>query len=174
MNEASSAADIRACETLALLGRLLESSVNRALQQFDITWEGYAILSHLQRSPRKFLHMTELATQLGFSRSRVSRPSPARSSAESSPARRAPETHERPTRRSPIRAPSCSAGSAASTSTVRDSLTRFHVRAEQLEVLVQHLQPLVDHVNRPLALSACTRRQRPASLDALPHSTGHR
>ncbi|GAA2294449.1 hypothetical protein GCM10010234_40130 [Streptomyces hawaiiensis] len=68
------AADVRAYETLALLSRLVETSVNRVLQrEFALTWEEYATLSHLHRSPHQFLHMTELATALGFSRSRVSR-----------------------------------------------------------------------------------------------------
>ncbi|MEU3891538.1 MarR family transcriptional regulator [Streptomyces sp. NPDC029041] len=74
MEKVSTAADVRAYETLALLSRLVETSVNRVLQQeFTLTWEEYATLSHLHRTPLQFLHMTELATALGFSRSRVSR-----------------------------------------------------------------------------------------------------
>ena len=74
MEEAPTAVDIRAYENLALLGRLIETAVNRTLQQqFGITWEEHAVLSHLHRTPHRFLHMTELASHLGFSRSRVSR-----------------------------------------------------------------------------------------------------
>ncbi|GHC90187.1 hypothetical protein ACIPIC_36495 [Streptomyces collinus] len=119
--------------------------------------------------------MTELATQLGFSRSRVSR-AVARQEfrgvlARSACPRDARAAHAAVTDQGTVLLGRLSGIYEV---TVRDSLTRFHVRAEQLEVLVQHLQPLVDHVDRPLALSACTRRQRPATLDALPHSTGHR
>jgi DNA-binding MarR family transcriptional regulator len=74
MERTLTAADVRAYETLALLTRLVETSVNRVLQrEFALTWEEYATLAHLHGSPRQFLHMTELATALGFSRSRVSR-----------------------------------------------------------------------------------------------------
>ncbi|MFF5985165.1 MarR family winged helix-turn-helix transcriptional regulator [Streptomyces olindensis] len=74
MERTLTAADVRSYETLALLIRLVETSVNRVLQrEFGLTWEEYATLSHLHGSPHRFLHMTELATALGFSRSRVSR-----------------------------------------------------------------------------------------------------
>ncbi|MFD5593125.1 MarR family winged helix-turn-helix transcriptional regulator [Streptomyces griseorubiginosus] len=74
MPETPTGTDVRAYEALALFARLLETSVNRALQrEFGITWEEYAVLSLLHRSPHQFLHMTEAATALGFSRSRVTR-----------------------------------------------------------------------------------------------------
>jgi MarR family transcriptional regulator, 2-MHQ and catechol-resistance regulon repressor len=71
MQDVPTASDIRAYEALALFGRLLETSVNRALQrEFRISWEEFAILSTLYRSPHRFLHMTDAAAALGFSRNR--------------------------------------------------------------------------------------------------------
>jgi MarR family transcriptional regulator, 2-MHQ and catechol-resistance regulon repressor len=71
MQDVPTASDIRAYEALALFGRLLETSVNRALQrEFRISWEEFAALSTLYRSPHRFLHMTDAAAALGFSRNR--------------------------------------------------------------------------------------------------------
>lgn len=159
MQDVPTTSDIRAYEALALFGRLLETSVNRALQrEFTISWEEFAVLSTLHRSPHRFLHMTELAAALGFSRSRVSRAISRQESnghaIRSECPRDARATHATITERGVALLGRMSRTYEA---TVRDSLTGLSIGAEQIETLVKHLEPLSDQRDRPNSHLRCAR-----------------
>ncbi|MFB6849617.1 MarR family winged helix-turn-helix transcriptional regulator [Streptomyces sp. NPDC056373] len=141
MERVSAAADILAYETLTLISRLAETSVNRVLQQeFALAREEYATLSHLHRSPHQFLHMTELATALGFSRSRVSR-AVARQElrgliSRTACPRDARAAHAAVTDQGIVLLQQVSGLYEA---TVRGSLTQLGIDTEQMTGLVEHL-----------------------------------
>ncbi|MFF6783106.1 MarR family transcriptional regulator [Streptomyces sp. NPDC012510] len=157
MEEAPFAADIPAYETLALLGRLVETAVNRSLQQqAGITWEEYLTLSHLHRNPHHFLHMTELATRLGFSRSRVSR-AVARQELRGLITRSACPRDARAAHATVTEQGVTFLLQIRSTyeAAVRSCLTELRVGADRMEVLAKQLHPLTDHYGRPAALTGC-------------------
>ncbi|MFF9808375.1 MarR family winged helix-turn-helix transcriptional regulator [Streptomyces coeruleorubidus] len=164
MEEAAVTAGIRAYETLALLGRLVETEANRALQQFGVTWEEYLVLSHLHRTPNHFLHMTELATRLGFSRSRVTR-AVARLEPRGLIARSACPTDARAAHAAVTEQGVTFLRQSNDTyeAAVRRCLAGLRVGADQMEVLANQLQPLTDQHDRPTALTGCiAHRRRPA------------
>lgn len=159
MQEAPPPTDVRVYEVLALFARLLETAVNRTLQQrFDITWEEYAVLSLLHRSPHRFLHMTETATALGFSRSRVSRAVARQESGgrvtRSPCPRDARATHAAVTEQG---AALLHRATDTYQNAVRQSLTRFSIGAEHTEALVKLLEPLSDLRARPQSQLRCAR-----------------
>ncbi|MFF9042075.1 MarR family winged helix-turn-helix transcriptional regulator [Streptomyces sp. NPDC014892] len=165
MQNAPLSADIRAYETVALFGRLLETSVNRVLrQQFDITWEEYAFLSALHRSPHQFLHMTEMATALGFSRSRMSR-AVARQELRGRVTRSACPRDARATHAAVTVRGTALLDRISDTyeTAVRTGFTRLSISVEQVEQLVKQLEPLSDLRLRPESTNTCARRRFPAA-----------
>ncbi|MFG2133218.1 MarR family winged helix-turn-helix transcriptional regulator [Streptomyces sp. NPDC048751] len=169
MQEIPTATDIRAYETVALFGRLLETAVNRVLQQkFDISWEEYAVLSALHRSPHQFLHMTEVATALGFSRSRVTR-AITRQELQGRVTRSACPRDARATHAAVTAQGTALLDRISDTyeAAVRGSLTRLSIGAEQVEGLVKQLEPLSDLRARSGSAINCARRR----LSGAPNSS---
>ncbi|MFD5403035.1 MarR family winged helix-turn-helix transcriptional regulator [Streptomyces griseorubiginosus] len=168
MQEAPTGTDVRAYEALALFARLLETSVNRALQrEFGITWDEYAVLSLLHRSPHQFLHMTEAATALGFSRSRVTR-AVTRQEIHGRVIRSACPRDARATHATVTEQGSALLYKTDDTyrAAVRQSLTKFSIGVEHTDVLVKLLEPLCDLRSRPRSQLTCARSGRTTAANS--------
>ncbi|MDX3799171.1 MarR family winged helix-turn-helix transcriptional regulator [Streptomyces sp. AK04-3B] len=165
MTEAPATADIEACETLALFSRLLETSVNRALQrQFGVSLEEHAVLSLLHRSGGQVLHVTDVATSLGFSRSRVSRcvnRQCLRGRLSRTPCPRdARAAHVALTEQGTAFVQQLGRAYRAA---VRAGLGSLHIGSEDVTELVRRLPPLTERYTRLRPLSACSGRPRPTA-----------
>lgn len=168
VQESPSGTDVRAYEALALFARLLETSVNRALhREFGITWEEFAVLSLIHRSPHQFLHMTEAATALGFSRSRVTR-AVTRQEIHGRVLRSACPRDARATHATVTEQGVALLDEADDTyrAAVRQSLTEFSIGVEHTDVLVRLLEPLCDLRSRPRSQLSCARSRRTTAVNS--------
>ncbi|WP_194238472.1 MarR family winged helix-turn-helix transcriptional regulator [Streptomyces spongiae] len=161
MSQESVLPDVRVFEHLALVSRLLESSVNQALvKQQAITLEEFSVLAVLGGAPAGFLHMTELSAVLGTSRSRVSQ-TVARQQSRGRVIRSecptdARAAHVMLTERG--RALLRDSGPVYEEA-VRSRLGAFTDDARRLTVLAEALQSIVGGLRRTTVGTACTRRR---------------
>ncbi|MEH0425446.1 MarR family winged helix-turn-helix transcriptional regulator [Streptomyces stelliscabiei] len=163
MKEDPGTADVRACETLARFSRLLETSVNRTLRrEFGISWDELAVLSLLHASPYRFLHITDVAASLAFSRSRASR-SVSRQEllgrlTRSRCPRDARATHVTLTDGG---AALVHRSSGTYEAAVLGGLARLRVGPEQLTDLTDRLAPLTERHGRPETRGTCAGPRQP-------------